>query len=62
MFQIDDWVIDTKRKTAPTVKAIFPNTSPVIYVLQDDEGEYYIEDEFKLIAYDKNWFEFEEDK
>lgn len=58
MFQVEQWVIDTKRKTAPTVKAILPATYPTIYVLYDsDSDEYYMTDESHLIKYNKYWFD-----
>lgn len=58
MFDIEQWVIDTKKKIAPTVKAILPNTFPTIYVLYDSEtDEYYMTDEGNLIPYDKYWFD-----
>lgn len=58
MFSVDQWVIDTKKKITPTIKAILPETYPIIYVLYDsDAGEYYISDKSNLIEYDKYWFD-----
>lgn len=38
LFSPGDWVIDTKRETAPTVFAVIEGLETV-YVLESDEGE-----------------------
>ncbi len=54
-----DWVIDTKRRSAPTVACVLPYGTRQLYVLQDGDGDYYIEDEDHLIPYDKHYLEGE---
>ena len=54
-FYEGDWVIDTKRKIAPTIVGTIPSSITELYVLKDDD-EYYIEDGENLIEYDKYWF------
>ena len=53
-FDIGDWVIDTKRNTAPTVIAVIPGSKSV-YVLEY-EGDLYLETDENLIPYDKRYF------
>lgn len=55
-FDSGDWVVDTKRKTAPTVCAVIRDSIPTLYILEDDDGNYYIENEQNLAVYDKYWF------
>ena len=62
LFSVEQWVINTKRKNAPTVKAVLSETYPTIYVLYDaDTDEYYMENETNLIKYDKYWLDSNRD-
>ena len=54
---IGQWVIDTKKKITPTVCGEIPDTTPTLYVLEDEDGDYYIQSENYLIEYDKYWFD-----
>lgn len=56
LFSIGEWVIDTKRETAPTVFAVIEGLETA-YVLEDDNGGLYIEKESALIVYDKYYFD-----
>lgn len=56
LFSIGEWVVDTKRKTAPTVLSVIDGLETV-YVLEDDSGELYLAKESSLIKYDKYWFD-----
>lgn len=55
-FNVGDWVIDTNRRTVPTVRGIIHDSCPNLYVLEDD-CNYYIECEDCLREYDKYWFD-----
>ena len=55
-FSIGEWVIDTKRETAPTVIAIIEGYETV-YVLESDDGSLYMSKESDLIEYDKYYFD-----
>lgn len=56
LFSLGEWVIDTKRETAPTVFAVIEGLETV-YVLEDDNGALYVEKESALIKYDKYYFD-----
>lgn len=56
MFELDKWVIDTKKEDAVTVVARLDGIGE-LYVLKDDDGECYIADAERLIPYDKQWFD-----
>ncbi len=59
---VEQCVIDTKRKDTATVKVVFQEAYPTVYILQDfDSDEYYITDESNLIKYDKYWFDRQEE-
>lgn len=55
-FSPGQWVIDTKRKTAPMVFAVIEGID-IAYVLEDDDGDLYLEKESVLIPYDKYYFD-----
>lgn len=56
LFSPGDWVIDTKRETAPTVFAVIEGLETV-YVLESDDGSLYMSKESDLIKYDKYYFD-----
>lgn len=56
LFSPGEWVIDTQRETAPTVIAVIEGLETV-YVLEDDNGDLYVQKESALIKYDKYYFD-----
>ena len=56
LFSLGEWVIDTRRNLAPTVFAVIEGVETV-YVLEDDNGNLYVEKESALIKYDKYHFD-----
>lgn len=53
-----DWVIDTKRNSAPMIACVLPFTEAIqqLYVLVDDDGNHYITGEDSIMPYDKYYF------
>lgn len=62
MFELGQWVIDTRKKISAEVKAVIKGEI-VLYVLYGYEiDEYYIQDEYSIIPYCKKWFEERKNK
>lgn len=60
MFNLGDWVIDTKTHEAVDIIAIIPageNSIIDLYVVEKDDGSYYISDAKNLITYDKYYWD-----
>lgn len=57
MFDLGQWVIDTKKRTTGTVLAKIEGVELLYVVEGDDTDECYIVKENRLIPYDKSWFD-----
>lgn len=57
MFELGQWVIDTKKRSTGTVLAKIEGVEPLYVVEDDDTDECYIVKENRLIPYDKYWFD-----
>lgn len=56
MFDLGQWVIDTKKQDAVEVVTILEGGTETVYVLKDDNSDFYITGESNLIPYDKYYF------
>lgn len=59
LFSRGEMVIDTKRKVSATVVAVIEGTE-IVYVLEDNYDDLYMEKESNLIEYDKYYFDKKE--
>lgn len=50
------WVIDTKKQNTAEVVTILEGGTETVYVLKDDNNDFYITGESNLIPYDKYYF------
>lgn len=57
MFDLGQWVIDTKKQDAVEVVTILEGGTETVYVLKDDNNDFYITGESNLILYNKYYFE-----
>ena len=57
MFELGQWVIDTKKRSTGTVLAKIEGVEPLYVVEDDDTDECYIVKENRLIPYNKYWFD-----
>lgn len=60
LFNLGDWVIDTRTHRAVDIIAIVPagiNSIVDLYIVQDSENKYYIVDSNALIKYDKHYWD-----
>ena len=55
--EIGRWAIDTQRNEVVTICNILEDGYIDLYIVQTDEGEYYITDDNRLIPYDKYYFD-----
>lgn len=56
MFDLGQWVIDTKKQDAVEVVTILEGGTETVYVLKDDNNDLYITGESNLIPYNKYYF------
>lgn len=56
MFDLGQWVIDTKKQDTAEVVTILEGGTETVYVLKDDNNDFYITGESNLIPYDKYYF------
>lgn len=54
MFTQGQWVIDTKNKCAVTIVKVLGDG---LYIVENDEDEFYIQYEDYIIEYDKYYFD-----
>lgn len=56
MFSEGQWVIDTKKQETVEIVTILEGGSETVYVVKDDENNFYVTGESNLIPYDKYYF------
>lgn len=59
-FKLGDWLIDTKINSAVNVISIIPagaNSITDLYVVESSDGDYYIIDESRIVAYDSSYWD-----
>lgn len=56
MFNLGQWVIDTKKQDTVEVVTILEGGTETVYVLKDNNNDLYITGESNLISYDKYYF------
>lgn len=54
MYNVGETVIDTKKDSTGTVCGAIEYSCPIMYVLEDNEGNYYLQSEENLLEYTRD--------
>lgn len=60
LFNLGEWVIDTRSHATAIVVSIIPqgeNSTADVYILERDNGELYLSTDTHLVCYDKHYWD-----